>query len=64
MARLEHAYADVIRRKGQECEKKFGDTPQEAAMQIQDLRRRMGPSRGDCLRIRHRELLPRSGLRR
>ena len=72
MARLEHAYADVIRRKGQECEKKFGDTQQEAAMQIQDLRRRMGENRlliwplrvwtshgGDSFAVSHHAVLAR-----
>jgi hypothetical protein len=42
---LKNAYANVIRRKGQEREKKFGETQQEAAMQIQDLRRKTGENR-------------------
>lgn len=64
---MEHAHANVIRRK-----KTFEDTPEEAGMQIQDLRRKMGESRlliwplrvwtshgGDSFAVSHHAVLSR-----
>lgn len=64
---MEHAHANVIRRK-----KTFEDTQEEAGMQIQDLRRKMGESRlliwplrvwtshgGDSFAVSHHAVLAR-----